>query len=133
MKLKPKSDITSLSLNERRRIVNCILDFCKATLGVKRKKSPLKVSVINVDGAEYGHYNPNINLIMINTFECETLDITVRTIIHEYTHFMQDLRSYEKLYRKFGYAEHPQELEACDNELKYERRALNYLKNNLSL
>ena len=133
MKLTPKSEIFNLSLNERRRIVNCVLDFCKATLGTKRKKSPLKLSVRNTDGGEYGHYNPNVNLIMINTFECETLDITVRTIIHEYTHFMQDLRSYGKLYKKFGYSEHPQELEACDNELKYERRALNYLKKNLSL
>jgi len=133
MKLTPKSEIFNLTLNERRRIINCVLDFCKSTLGTKRKKSPLKLSVRNIDGAEFGHYSPTLNLIMINTFECDTLDMVTRTVIHEYTHYLQDMRSYFKLYKKHGYAEHPQELEACDNELKYERRALNYLKKNLSL
>jgi hypothetical protein len=133
MKLTPKSEIFNLSLKDRRKIVYTLLEFCRINLGVKKKKTSLKVSVRNVDGAEFGHYSPTLNLIMINTFECDTLDMVTRTVIHEYTHYLQDMRSYFKLYRKHGYAEHPQEIEACDNELKYERRALNYLKKNLSL
>lgn len=125
--------ISDLPLSQRRKIVSLLLDFCKQTLGYKHKKSKLKVSVLNTDSSMFGCYTVSENKIMINTFECETLDMVARTFIHEYTHFLQDLRSYTKLYKKHGYGEHPQEIEACENELKYERRALSYLKKHLIL
>ncbi len=43
----------------------------------------------------------------------------IQTIIHEYTHYTQDLKKYDVLYKQFGYDSHPQEVEAVKNEKLY--------------
>ena len=54
------------------------------------------------------------------------------TIIHEWTHSKQNIiGKYNKLLKKFGYKNHPMEIEACETEKKWNRKALNYMKKNL--
>ena len=43
----------------------------------------------------------------------------IQTIIHEYTHYTQNLKNYKVLYSMFGYDNHPQEVEARKNEKLY--------------
>jgi hypothetical protein len=40
-------------------------------------------------------------------------------------------KEYNKLLKKFGYENHPMEIEARETEKKWNRKALNYMKKNL--
>jgi hypothetical protein len=43
----------------------------------------------------------------------------VRAVLHEYTHYLQNLRWYNHTLSKVGYDKHPQEIEARESETLY--------------
>lgn len=58
-------------------------------------------------------------MIYIHRGECYNVKKVIQTVIHEYTHFLQDLRSYSRVLNEVGYVEHPQEVEARMMEKLY--------------
>ena len=48
-----------------------------------------------------------------------TVKCVVRAVLHEYTHYLQNLRWYNNVLSKVGYDKHPQELEARVTEELY--------------
>lgn len=101
------------------RMVVCeTIRWCETNVGKKRKRTPLKFRVLTQKGGDhcYGMYDPTINTIVIHRNMCETVRSVVRTVIHEYTHFLQDLRGYSRVLSEVGYRNHPQEIEARGNE-----------------
>ena len=48
-----------------------------------------------------------------------TVKCVVRAVLHEYTHYLQNLRWYNNVLSKVGYDKHPQELEARGMEKLY--------------
>ena len=117
-----KTPTSTLSVHAVRRIVSETILWCKSNVGTKRKRLPLTFKVTSVPFANeraYGQYDPTTNMITISRSECMNVKTIIRTVLHEYCHFLQDLRGYSKLLREVGYNKHPQEMEARVMETMY--------------
>jgi len=125
--------LSTLSKYKIRKISNIILKFCQETFGVGRNKLYPMFSLSYKDNTGlFGEYDGVENLITIYVKECKTISMLTSTIIHEWTHSKQNIiGKYNKLLKKFGYENHPMEIEACETEKKWNRKALNYMKKNL--
>ena len=56
----------------------------------------------------------------------------VQTVIHEYAHYMQPIKSsYNKLLKEYGYDDHPMEIEAREIEKEYYKDCWNKIKNKI--
>lgn len=115
--------MTDLTRSERRELGQFCLDYCKMNVGYKRHKGLPKFSIVKgrVEGT-YGEYCDNYILVYYN--ECNTVGKFLHTFIHEYTHHLQDLRSYDKLLSKVGYDNHPLEIEANEVADEYKQDCL---------
>ena len=104
-----------------RRVVCETIKWCEANVGIKKKRTPLKFRVLTQRSGEtiYGKYDPTINMLVIHRNMCGDVRSVVKTVIHEYTHFLQDLRAYSRVLSEVGYRRHPQEVEARGNEMLF--------------
>ena len=115
-----KTPTSSLSLSDLRLIAKETINFCVQTMGTRKRKPIPPVSITGCGRSKnYGLYNFKHNRIVINRYHCEDVKLFIRTIIHEYTHYMQDVTKYHSLYKKFGYNRHPYEIEARNSEKLY--------------
>lgn len=128
---------TPLSLfsdKELKSIIKVCKKYCVHNLGVNnRKKFKLSVVVENnpFDEFYYGLYCPVDNQISLYRDTLMTLGDFTRTFIHEYTHSLQPCRTkYAKLLNRYGYDNHPFEVEARENEVIHNRRLLSELRKN---
>jgi hypothetical protein len=116
--LKTKTD--TLTRAALRLIAKETIHFCIATLGVKRTLPVPTVSVIKRGRSlRYGQYDMVNNHIQIHYNVCGDVKMMIQTLIHEYTHYTQNMNKYHKLIAKYGYDAHPQEVEARNNEKLY--------------
>ena len=82
-----------------------------------------------MDNKTYGEYYVNDNLISINLERNVYVRCLIKTIIHEYTHYLQPIKSkYWKLSKKHGYYHNPFEVEARFNENNKYRDCFKALK-----
>ena len=105
-----------------RRVVCEAIRWCEANVGSRKKYRTLKYKVLtdhNVSEVLYGMYDPSINTIIIHRDVCLDVKMVVRVVLHEYTHFLQNLKKYGKVLRKVGYKNHPLEVEARGMEALY--------------
>jgi hypothetical protein len=125
--------LSTLSKYKIRKISNIILKFCQETFGPGRNKLyPMFSISYRKDMDKYGEYDGVDNLIKIFVDTCKTVSMLTSTIIHEWTHSKQNIiGQYNKLLKKFGYENHPMEIEARETEKKWNRKALNYIKKHL--
>jgi hypothetical protein len=115
-----KTKTNTLSRTALRLIAKETINYCVATLGVNRSLPLPTVSVIKRGRSRrYGQYNVTMNHIQIHHNICGDVKTLLQTLIHEYTHYTQDLNKYEVLYKQFGYDNHPQEVEARNSEKLY--------------
>lgn len=115
-----------------RDVVGETIMWCEKNMGKKRKRTKLKFRVLTQTHGEncYGMYDPKKNTIIVHRNMCQSVRDVVKVVIHEYTHFLQDLRGYSKVLREVGYRRHPQEVEARGNE-KLFSKCWTDIKNNL--
>jgi len=107
---------------EIRKVVCETIKWCEANLGVKTKSRTLTYSVRTLGDRltpAYGMYDPVRNTIFVFRNHAPTVKMVVRSVLHEYTHFLQNLRWYGHTLAKVGYMKHPQEMEARVIELLY--------------
>jgi len=104
--------------------------FCLENLGYNRKIGVPTIKISYKDGDVcWGEYNPHNHQVVIFINNLKTLSDLTSTIIHEWTHSNQDvLGKYVKLYKKFGYDNHPMEIEAYANEKIWNRKCLAFLR-----
>lgn len=115
-----KTDTSTLTRTALRLIAKETIDYCISTLGVKRSLPIPTVSVVKRGRSRrYGQFDRVNNRIEIFYNTCGNVKILIQTIIHEYTHYLQDLRMYDILCVEYGYDKHPQEIEARKNERLY--------------
>ena len=115
-----KTDTSTLTRTVINKITKETIMYCMQTLGVKSSLPLPTVSVIKRGRSRrYGQYNIVKNKIEIHYNICGTVQMMIQTIIHEYTHYTQNMKKYNVLYSKFGYDKHPQEIEARNNEKLY--------------
>lgn len=115
-----KTDTSTLTRTALRLIAKETIDYCISTLGVKRSLPIPTVSVVKRGRSRrYGQYDITNNHIQIHYDICKDVKTVIQTIIHEYTHYLQNLRKYYVLSLEYGYDKHPQEIEARKNERLY--------------
>ena len=63
---------------------------------------------------DYGLFDFDNITIAINFAACYRTSIIIKTMIHEYTHFLQSPTWYVRYGHKHGYTDHPYEVEAWE-------------------
>lgn len=116
MKLSDK--LNTYTTPELRKMGLTLIGITRKILGHGNKPSP-KLKIRNGLVNSYGQYD--FESLVINPSTCVTMEMFVRTIIHEYTHHIQRgiKRNYASSMKKNGYWDCPFEVEARGNEKKY--------------
>jgi len=127
--------VDNMDTKSIRRVVKYTTKYCVDTFGInKRKRTEFVVSIIKQRGGvkSFGMYSADDNKITIHHNNCPTLKDLIQTTIHEYTHYKQPVKSsYEKLLKKYGYNDHPMEIQAREMENKYYKDCWNKIKNQI--
>ncbi len=113
----PTSDLTVYQI---RNIVKETIRWCQDNLGTKSYKVDYSVRTLGEKYTPaYGMYDPTKRTILVFRNYAPTVKMVVRSVLHEYTHYLQNLRWYGKVLDKVGYYKHPQEIEARAMECFY--------------
>lgn len=122
-KLKNKKEIT------RKEILQ-ILDWCKENLGRSKYFSIRKLKLrIHKDIHYLGQFDISKNIMYINPTRHKNRIELAETVIHEYVHFLQNPKEYDRLYRHDfkDYYDHPHEREAEMIALKLGKKCIKEL------
>lgn len=122
MKTFLKTPTEQLTTRQIRKVVCETIKWCEANVGKKTKSRTLKYRVLTLPDSctpAYGMYCPTRNTLYVFRNHAPTVRMVVRSVLHEYTHFMQNLRWYSHTLQKVGYMKHPQEVQARVMELLY--------------
>ena len=133
MKLYLKTKTEDMTTPELRKLVCETIKWCETNIGKKTKSRTLKYRVLKLGEKytpAYGMYDPNKNTVYVFRNHAPTVKMVVRSVLHEYTHFMQNLRWYSHTLSKVGYMKHPQEQQARGMEYFY-KHCWNDIKNKL--
>jgi len=69
----------------------------------------------------FGEYNASDNSLVIYWKNIETKEDLIRTIIHEYQHYLQSPSWYQRYFKMgYGYNEHPYEIAAYNEEQNWQ-------------
>jgi hypothetical protein len=120
MKLYLKTPTIVLTPSQRMRVVMETIYWCNENMGTKSKFKTLKVKLLAPTNTKtIAWYNLDKNTIVINHNNNPTIRCLVKSTIHEYSHFLQNLRYYNKILKQVGYDKHPLEIEAKGSEKLY--------------
>lgn len=132
MKYSSDSPITNFNVGELRNICHILMDYCKDNIGYHKTKGLPSFSIRKSPTRKYlGQFYPDNHLIKIYYNHVGTLGEFVKTFVHEYTHSTQNLRHYENRLLKYGYTNHPEEIEARLMEGIHFDTIMIYLKKNI--
>lgn len=113
---------SEMKTHEIRRVVCETIKWCEANLGTKTKSRTLTYSVRTLGDKytpAYGMYDPTRNIIFVFRNYAPNVKMVVRAVLHEYTHFLQNLRWYDRRMEVYGYMKHPDEKQARISETLY--------------
>jgi hypothetical protein len=120
-----------LSKTKLRRIAKEILELCPDYMGYPHMSKAVfiqpRLSVSYTDDKYCGEFDNENLIIRIFPRRIKSKLDLIRTIIHEYTHYVQLYdsprmdRKYVKANEELGYQNNPFEIEARENEVKYMR------------
>lgn len=123
MKVYLKTPTKDLTTNELRNIVKETIKWCEIRIGDKpSRKRTFKYKVMTLPKRytpAYGCYDYNVNTLFVFRNHATDVKMVIRAVLHEYTHFMQNLRYYQTVLAKVGYEKHPQEKHARAMEYFY--------------
>ena len=120
MKTYLKTPTSDLTVAQIRNIVKETIRWCQDNLGTKSYKVDYSVRTLGEKYTPaYGMYDPTKRTILVFRNYAPTVKMVVRSVLHEYTHYLQNLRWYGKVLDKVGYDKHPQEVEARVVETMY--------------
>lgn len=124
--------INGFTNRELREFCTILIEFCIDHVGVKKTKGVPTFSVRkDYSGNYFGQYHPEQHKIYMFYNNIDNIRDFVKTFIHEYTHSTQNLRHYENRLKRYGYDQHPDEIEALEMERKLYKSALTYLRNKI--
>jgi Zn-dependent peptidase ImmA (M78 family) len=129
--LRLNTRVENLDRATLREVVKYATQYCTDTFGTRKKKVPFSVSIVKQRSGEpaYGQYCPYDNKLFIYHNNCPTVKLVIQTVIHEYTHYLQPVKTkYHKLMDIYGYDDHPMEIEARDMEQEHYKDCWNYIK-----
>ena len=115
-----KTPTSDLSVHQIRTIVCETIRWCETNLGTKSYGVNYSVRTLGEGYTPaYGMYDPKKRTIYIFRNYSPTVKCVVRAVLHEYTHYLQNLRWYSHVLKEVGYDNHPQEKEALVMEELY--------------
>lgn len=115
-----KTPTSDLSVHQIRTIICETIRWCETNLGTKSFKVNYCVRTLGEKYTPaYGMYDPTKRTIFVFRNYSPTVRCVVRAVLHEYTHYLQNLRWYNNVLSKVGYDNHPQEKEALVMEELY--------------
>jgi hypothetical protein len=115
-----KTPTSDLSVQQIRTIVKETIMWCQENLGTKSYDVDFSVRTLrNKTNPSYGCYDGARRTIMVYRNYTPTVKMIIRVVLHEYTHYLQNLRWYGNVLSKVGYDKHPQEREARAMEELY--------------
>ncbi len=122
--MRLNTNLKRLNHKQIRKIVDMTIRFCEASFGVNKRKGYCRAVVRNQSMKDecmnYGEYCPDLHTIFIFKNNCSNVKDLIMTTLHEYTHSLQPIASkYFKMLKKYGYSDHPMEIEAMENERFY--------------
>lgn len=96
--------------------VDKIYEWCKKRYGRSKHNGRYPDVVFRkgdyYDGEEWGYYDEVDKCIYINRDKHETLQDLIDTMIHEYTHYLQNMHHYQIIALYLEHDEHPMEIQA---------------------
>ena len=122
--MKLHSRTKKMTTPELRGLVCETIKWCETNIGKKYKSRTLKYRVLTLGEKytpAYGMYCPDKNTLYVFRNHAPTVKMVIKSVLHEYTHFMQNLRWYGHTLSKVGYDKHPQELQARGMEFFYDK------------
>jgi hypothetical protein len=115
-----KTNTQDLPLKKVKEIASLTIMYAITKFGVHKYKKVPKVSVINNPEFKcYGMFDCGTNKIVVNRAISNNVKLVIQTLLHEYTHYLQNMNTYMQLYKKVGYEKHPYELDAQKSEKLY--------------
>lgn len=117
----------------KRKIAVLTLRWCQENIGINKKKRNIKLSLRSKPHKDgnyfvFGHFCHVENRISLYDVHNQSLIELVKTIIHEFTHYLQSSRKYWEYYKTHYYSQHPYERQAKRNEVKYGKICLKEIK-----
>lgn len=120
MKTYLKTPTSDMTVHEIRTIVKETIKWCQINLGAKSYMVDYSVRTLGEKYTPaYGMYDYNKRTILVFRNHAPTVKCVVRSVLHEYAHYLQNLRWYNHVLQKVGYDKHPQEVEARVVETMY--------------
>jgi hypothetical protein len=120
MKTYLKTPTSELTTHQIRTIVCETIRWCETNLGIKSRPVNYCVRTFGVNRVPlYGRYDSIFRTITVYKDHTPTVKSVVKVVLHEYTHYLQNLRWYNNVLSKVGYNNHPQEKEARMVENRY--------------
>ncbi len=120
MKTYLKTPTSTMTTAQIRRVVKETINWCQENLGTKRYGVDFSIRTLGEKYTPaYGMYDPRTKTILVFRNYSPTVKCVVRAVLHEYTHYLQNLRWYGNVLNKVGYDKHPQEIEARGMECFY--------------
>jgi Zn-dependent peptidase ImmA (M78 family) len=101
-----------------RKYVNRIMDWCLQNYGKSKHNREFpevkyrSAKYMNEDPMTMAYYDEDEGVIFINKDDHKSLKVLVNTMIHEYTHYLQNSHHYHVLSLYLPYRKHPLEIEA---------------------
>lgn len=120
----------------KRPIIKLALQYCVATFGTSFYHASLPKIVLSNkldprDKGNFGMYYYKTNTIVIYKKQHKSFVEVMDTIVHEYQHYLQDMRQYGQLEKSYVYDDHPFELEAEAIAKQHKWLAKRYVVNQL--
>ncbi len=111
--------------NIKRNHIVWMFDWCKEKFGESKFNDDFGVKISRTDKSKYGCYLDDLDTIQVNLTMHKSLIELCDTVIHEFTHYLQDMRMYDVYFDKYNrnYNNHPYEISA-DNKAKRWRKDL---------
>lgn len=108
------------------------LEFCIKTFGVKSGLDIPKIIIHRIPNKNMGEYDSTTNIIHIYKNSHKSFLEVMDTIIHEYTHYLQNMRAYD-IFAKTGtpYKDNPYELEAFRMGSMFKKHCKKYVSGTL--
>lgn len=130
MKIYSNTPTDTLTKKQIKKALSFCSQWCYENMGVNnRKRSDLTYSYGSDTDGFFGYYCPINNHIHVSVGECKTLGRLTSTFIHEYTHYLQPVRTkYLKSLKEHGYWDCPFEVEARTMEKKLNRYLLSEMR-----